>query len=693
MADAGPNPEPKPWPQVLQKLGLRSPTDLVLHFPLRFEDESSLCSLASLSAEFGFWSEQASPSAQCQVEVLESQVVFKPRRMLKVRVKDNSGEAQLRFIYFNASMQSAMVKGARYQVIGVPRYSRLAGLEFIHPRLKKGWLSQEDLSQQPLRAVYPSTSGLTQDRLGQWIRKALDEHCPDEWLPEAYLKRLGLPSLPASIRALHAQMQPQASPFWNRIRLDEIVAQQLALRRARSSRHRASAPALQDEKGLSQRLLQALPFKLTGAQHRAWLQVKTDLARPVATHRLVQGDVGSGKTVIAALAVAAAIGSGFQAAVMAPTEILAAQLHSKLSQWFEGFGLQLVFLKGGLSERDRRERLAGLADGTVSLAVGTHALIQESVQFARLGVSVVDEQHRFGVAQRIALREAGVHILGMSATPIPRSLAMTYLADLDVSVIDERPPGREPIRTRLIAQSRREELVEPLSRLREQGAQAYWVCPVIEGQQDNEKALAALEETEQWLRPVLGDELGVVHGRLKAAEKQAAMQAFARGDFTVLLATTVIEVGVDVPAARVMVVDHAERFGLAQLHQLRGRVGRGSGQSSCILLYQEPLSEAAKVRLRALYETDDGFELARRDLALRGPGELLGFRQSGEPELRFTDLERDEALVQSGVEIGAAIAEAFDDPKRLVKLGFEPQAVHRLLNRWHRLATDLLTSV
>ena len=693
MADAGPNPEPKPWPQVLQKLGLRSPTDLVLHFPLRFEDESSLCSLASLSAEFGFWSEQASPSAQCQVEVLESQVVFKPRRMLKVRVKDNSGEAQLRFIYFNASMQSAMVKGARYRVIGVPRYSRLAGLEFIHPRLKKGWLSQEDLSQQPLRAVYPSTSGLTQDRLGQWIRKALDEHCPDEWLPEAYLKSLGLPSLPASIRALHAQMQLQASPFWNRIRLDEIVAQQLALRRARSSRHRASAPALQDERGLSQRLLQALPFKLTGAQHRAWLQVKTDLARPVATHRLVQGDVGSGKTVIAALAVAAAIGSGFQAAVMAPTEILAAQLHSKLSQWFEGFGLQLVFLKGGLSERDRRERLAGLADGTVSLAVGTHALIQESVQFARLGVSVVDEQHRFGVAQRIALREAGVHILGMSATPIPRSLAMTYLADLDVSVIDERPPGREPIRTRLIAQSRREELVEPLSRLREQGAQAYWVCPVIEGQQDNEKALAALEETEQWLRPVLGDELGVVHGRLKAAEKQAAMQAFARGDFTVLLATTVIEVGVDVPAARVMVVDHAERFGLAQLHQLRGRVGRGSGQSSCILLYQEPLSEAAKVRLRALYETDDGFELARRDLALRGPGELLGFRQSGEPELRFTDLERDEALVQSGVEIGAAIAEAFDDPKRLVKLGFEPQAVHRLLNRWHRLATDLLTSV
>ena len=691
MADAG--SKPKLWPQVLQKLGLTGPTDLVLHFPLRFEDESSVCSLASLSTEFGFWSEQASPSVQCQVEVLESQVVFKPRRMLKVRVKDDSGEAQLRFIYFNASMQAAMVKGARYRVIGVPRYSRLAGLEFIHPRLKKGWLSQEDLSQQPLRAVYPSTSGLTQDRLGQWIRKALDEHCPNEWLPGAYLKRLGLPSLPASIRALHAQTQPQASPFWNRIRLDEIVAQQLALRRARSSRHRASAPVLQDEKGLSQRLLQALPFKLTGAQHRAWLQVQTDLARPVATHRLVQGDVGSGKTVIAALAVAAAIGSGFQAAVMAPTEILAAQLHSKLSQWFEGFGLQLVFLKGGLSERDRRERLAGLADGTVSLAVGTHALIQESVQFARLGVSVVDEQHRFGVAQRIALREAGVHILGMSATPIPRSLAMTYLADLDVSVIDERPPGREPIRTRLIAQSRREELVEPLSRLREQGSQAYWVCPVIEGQQDNEKALAALEETEQWLRPVLGDELGVVHGRLKAAEKQAVMQAFARGDFTVLLATTVIEVGVDVPAARVMVVDHAERFGLAQLHQLRGRVGRGSGQSSCILLYQEPLSEAAKVRLRALYETDDGFELARRDLALRGPGELLGFRQSGEPELRFTDLERDEALVQSGVEIGAAIAEAFDDPKRMVKLGFEPQAVHRLLNRWHRLATDLLTSV
>ncbi|MGA1273290.1 MAG: ATP-dependent DNA helicase RecG [Burkholderiaceae bacterium] len=689
MADAG----PKPWPQVLEKLGLNNPTDLALHFPLRFEDESSVQSLASLSEGFGVRSDQASPSVQCQVEVLESQVVFKPRRMLKVKVRDDSGEAQLRFIYFNASMQAAMVAGTRYRVIGVPRYNRLSGLEFIHPRLKKGWLSQDDLREQPLRAVYPSTSGLTQDRLGQWIRKALDHHCPKEWLPEAYLKRLSLPSLHDSIQALHAQTQPEVSPFWNRVRLDEIVAQQLALRRARSSRHRALAPALQDDRGLSQGLFKTLPFSLTAAQHRAWLQVKADLARPVAMHRLVQGDVGSGKTVIAALAVAAAIGSGFQAAVMAPTEILAAQLYSKLSQWFEGVGVKIVFLKGGLGEREKRERLVGLADGTVSLAVGTHALIQDSVQFARLGLSVVDEQHRFGVAQRIALREGGVHILGMSATPIPRSLAMTYLADLDVSVIDERPPGREPIRTRLIAQSRREELVEPLCRLREQGSQAYWVCPVIEGQQDNDKALAALEETEQWLRPVLGDELGVIHGRLKAAEKEAVMQAFARGDFTVLLATTVIEVGVDVPAARVMVVDHAERFGLAQLHQLRGRVGRGSGQSSCILLYQEPLSDGAKMRLRALYETDDGFELARRDLALRGPGELLGLKQSGEPELRFTDLQRDEPLVQAGVELGAAIAEAFDDPKRLLKLGFEPKAIQNLLARWHRLATDLLTSV
>ncbi|MGA1528149.1 MAG: DEAD/DEAH box helicase, partial [Burkholderiaceae bacterium] len=377
-------------------------TDLVLHFPLRFEDESSVQSLTSLSEGFGIRSDQASPSVQCQVEVLESQVVFKPRRMLKVKVRDDSGEAQLRFIYFNASMQAAMVAGTRYRVIGVPRYNRLSGLEFIHPRLKKGWLSQDDLREQPLRAVYPSTSGLTQDRLGQWIRKALDDHCPKEWLPEAYLKRLRLPSLHDSIQALHVQTQPEASPFWNRVRLDEIVAQQLALRRARSSRHRALAPALQDDRGLSQGLFKTLPFSLTAAQHRAWLQVKADLARSVAMHRLVQGDVGSGKTVIAALAVAAAVGSGFQAAVMAPTEILAAQLYSKLSQWFEGVGVKIVFLKGGLGEREKRERLVGLADGTVSLAVGTHALIQDSVQFARLGLSVVDEQHRFGVAQRIA---------------------------------------------------------------------------------------------------------------------------------------------------------------------------------------------------------------------------------------------------------------------------------------------------
>ncbi|MEK9811945.1 MAG: ATP-dependent DNA helicase RecG [Bordetella sp.] len=683
----------KLWPQVLEKLGLHTPTDLIFHFPLRFEDESIVQSLASLSTGFGLRSEQASSAVQCQVEVIASHVVFKPRRMLKVKVKDSSGEAQLRFIYFNASMQAAMVSGARYRVIGVPRYNRLSGLEFIHPRLKKGWLSQDDLREQPFRAVYPSTSGLTQDRLGQWIRKALDQHCPEEWLPEQYLKRLNLPNLPDAIRALHSQGEPAESPFWNRVRLDEIAAQQLALRRARSSRHHASAPALHDENELAQDLFKVLPFALTAAQHRAWLQVRADLERPIAMHRLVQGDVGSGKTVIAALAVAAAIGSGFQAAVMAPTEILAAQLYSKFSQWFGELGVKIVFLKGGLGEREKRERLAGLADGTVSIAIGTHALIQDRVQFARLGLSVVDEQHRFGVAQRIALREGDIHILGMSATPIPRSLAMTYLADLDVSVIDERPPGREPIRTRLIAQSRREELVEPLCRLREQGSQAYWVCPVIEGQQDNEKALAALEETEQWLRPLLGEELGVVHGRLKAKEKEAVMQAFARGDFTVLLATTVIEVGVDVPAARVMVVDHAERFGLAQLHQLRGRVGRGTGQSSCILLYQEPLSDAAKMRLRALYETDDGFELARRDLALRGPGELLGLKQSGEPELRFTDLQRDESLVQTGVEIGASIAEAFDSPKQLVKLGFEPKAIHNLLARWHRFATDLLTSV
>ena len=684
----------KPWPEVLHKLGLFNPVDLVLHFPLRFEDESTVQPLASLGLSTWTRTEESqSSSVQCQVEVIESQVVFKPRRMLKVRVKDASGEAQLRFIYFNASMQSALVKGARYRVIGVPRYSRLAGLEFIHPRLKKGWLSSEALEDQPLRAVYPSTSGLTQDRLGQWIRKALNEHCPTEWLPSEQLKRLGLPRLPDAIQALHRQAQVPASPFWDRVRLDEIVAQQLALRRARSSRHRASAPALLDKVGLSERLLQALPFRLTAAQQRTWLQLKADLARPLAMHRLVQGDVGSGKTVIAALAVATAIGSGYQAAVMAPTEILAAQLYSKFAQWFEGLGVEIVFLKGGLPERERRERLAGLANGTVALAVGTHALIQESVQFARLGVSVVDEQHRFGVAQRIRLREGGVHILGMSATPIPRSLAMTYLADLDVSVIDERPPGREPIRTRLISQSRREELVEPLCRLRQEGSQAYWVCPVIEGQQDNEKAVAALEETEQWLRPLLGDELGVVHGRLKAAEKQSVMQAFARGEFTVLLATTVIEVGVDVPTARVMVVDHAERFGLAQLHQLRGRVGRGSGQSSCILLYQEPLSESAKLRLRALYETDDGFELARRDLALRGPGELLGLKQSGEPELRFTDLQRDERIIQQGVDLGALIADAFDDSEQLLKLGFEPQAINNLLSRWHRLATDLLTSV
>ncbi|MCS7100933.1 MAG: ATP-dependent DNA helicase RecG, partial [Burkholderiaceae bacterium] len=462
-------------------------------------------------------------------------------------------------------------------------------------------------------------------------------------------------------------------PLWRRVKFDELLAQQISLKLARAQRASRSAPPLVPAGDLAQRLLASLPFELTAAQRRVRAEVDADLASGTPMQRLVQGDVGSGKTVIAALAAARAIDAGYQAALMAPTEILAEQHFRRIAQWLDPLGVQVAWLAGKLKPSEKRAAQAAIAEGRAQLAVGTHALVQEGVRFARLGLAIIDEQHRFGVAQRLALREAAVapHLLMLSATPIPRTLAMTYFADLDVSVIDELPPGRTPVVTKLVASARRDEV---LARVREEvacGRQAYWVCPLVEEDGGAQTELTAATEMYTQVRAAFPElRVGLLHGQLPAAEKNAVMQAFAAAALDILVATTVIEVGVDVPNASLMVIEHAQRFGLAQLHQLRGRVGRGGRQSYCVLLYDEPLSEAARARLRILYETTDGFEIARRDLQLRGPGEFLGRRQSGVPLLRYADLERDADLVEAARDAAVEL------------LREHPQAAREHVRRW-----------
>ncbi|HOI52499.1 MAG TPA: ATP-dependent DNA helicase RecG, partial [Azonexus sp.] len=478
------------------------------------------------------------------------------------------------------------------------------------------------------------------------------------------------------VDTLHARNHPA----WRRVKFDEVLAQQLSLRRAYLARREQGAPVLVAQDDLGARLLDRLPFGLTGAQLRAMAEIAGDLAQPYPMQRLLQGDVGAGKTIVAALAACQAISAGWQAAFMAPTEILAEQHYLKLRDWLEPLGVRVAWLSGSLKSKAKRAQLAATA-ADAQLVVGTHALIQDGVDFARLGLAIVDEQHRFGVAQRLALRKKGSnpHQLMMSATPIPRTLAMSYYADLDVTVLDELPPGRTPIKTRLVADNRRQDVVGFVKKHVEEGRQAYWVCPLIE--ESEALQLQTAEETYAQLSADLpGLSVGLVHGRLKADEKQAVMSAFAAGDIDVLVATTVIEVGVDVPNASLMVIEHAERFGLSQLHQLRGRVGRGQYESSCVLIYAGPLGEIARQRLKIIFENTDGFEIARQDLQLRGPGEFVGARQSGVPLLRYADLELDADLV----EMARQIAEEM--------LTEHPALAEKHLQRWLGAREELLKS-
>ncbi len=626
----------------LARLGLRTDADYVLHLPLRYEDETRITAL-----------EDAQPgiAAQFEVEVVDSEIAYRPRRQLLARVRDATGALTLRFLNFYPSQQKALQAGARLRIFGEAHDGYL-GPEIIHPRFHV--LLDDAPLPDCLTPVYPTTAGLGQATLRRLIERALQREDLTETLPAGVGERLGLPGFAAAVRFLHtpppemaqAALESRQLPAWRRVQFDELLAQQLSLRRAYTARRARGAPRLAPSLTLTASLLASLPFRLTGAQQRAWQEIAADLAQPHPMQRLLQGDVGSGKTVVAALAMLQAVEAGHQAALMAPTEILAEQHYRKLAAWLQPIGLEVAWLTGSLKKRDKDAAIARIGAGATTIVIGTHALIEDRVEFARLGLAVVDEQHRFGVRQRLALKEKGqfAHQLAMSATPIPRTLAMSYYADLDVSVLDELPPGRTPVTTKLVAEARRDQVVARVHEACRGGRQAYWVCPLIE--ESETLQLKTAEETYARLAADLPDlRIGLVHGRLKAAEKAAVMSAFVSNEIQVLVATTVIEVGVDVPNASLMVIEHAERFGLAQLHQLRGRVGRGTAQSTCILLYARPLGELARARLKVIFETTDGFEIAREDLRLRGPGEFIGARQSGLPLLRYADLE-DAALVE-----------------------------------------------
>jgi ATP-dependent DNA helicase RecG len=655
----------------LARAGLSRDWDFVLHLPLRYEDETQVTAIAALV-----------PGAESQIEaeVLSADVVYRGRRQLRVTVRDDSGELVLRFLHFYPSQLKQFEAGRRVRVFGAVR-GGLAGVEMVHPRVRV--VVEDAALPTSLTPIYPAPEGVPQ----AWLRKRIDRALRDvdivEVLPARLLDQFGLAALQPSIGRLHHPppdadahaLAERTDPAWRRLKFDELLAQQIALRAARDAREQRRAHPLQGSGELTTKLRDALPFRLTAAQDRVWIEVERDLAGVRPMHRLVQGDVGSGKTVIAALAAARAIECGFQVALMAPTEILAEQHFRKIAQWLAPLDVNVAWLVGRLTAAAKRGAQQAVASGAAQLVVGTHALIQDAVGFHRLGLAIVDEQHRFGVAQRLALRGEGrtdllPHLLMLSATPIPRTLAMSYLADLDVSVIDELPPGRRPVVTKLVSMRRREEVMERIRSEVRAGRQAYWVCPLIEAS-DVIEATAATE-THARITELLPDlRIGLLHGQLPAGEKSAVMQAFVARDLDVLVATTVIEVGVDVANATLMVIEHAERFGLAQLHQLRGRVGRGADASFCILLYDDALSEVARERLKVIYETADGFEVARRDLMMRGPGEFLGARQSGAPLLRFADLERDAALVEQAR--GAATE----------LLAKEPVAAAAHVRRWY----------
>ena len=641
--------------KALLKLGLRRDIDLALHLPLRYEDETRITRLCDA---------RDGELVQVEAVVTASEVSLRPRRQLLVTVEDGDERCTLRFFSFYPAQQKALAVGNRIRLRGEIRGGFL-GWQMMHPAFRP---AVGELPQA-LTPVYSSVAGLAQAYLRRAVESALSRADLSETIPMENLAQLDqkpIYSLRQALFFLHypapdvalATFEDRSHPAWQRLKAEELLAQQLSQLQARRARAGLQAPLLLPKPSgadpLAERLLGALPFTLTGAQQRVRAEIALDLGRQAPMHRLLQGDVGSGKTVVAALAAALCIDAGWQCALMAPTEILAEQHFAKLVGWLEPLGVKTAWLTGSQKPKERRIMLALIASGEATLVVGTHAVIQDKVLFKRLALAIIDEQHRFGVAQRLALRAKLIgqgqepHLLMMTATPIPRTLAMSYYADLDVSTLDELPPGRTAIVTKVLSEGRRDEVIERIRAQSALGRQIYWVCPLIE--ESEALDLSNATQTHAQLSAALpGVMVGLLHSRLSMAEKKAVMALFTGGQMGLLVSTTVIEVGVDVPNASLMVIEHAERFGLSQLHQLRGRVGRGAAASACLLLYSTGdaprLGETARARLRAMLETGDGFEIARRDLEIRGPGEFLGARQSGAALLRFADLATDQALL------------------------------------------------
>jgi ATP-dependent DNA helicase RecG len=641
----------------LAKLGLHTDIDLVLHLPMRYIDETQVMAIQQATG-------MGSEMVQVEGVVTSSEVQYKPRRQLLVTIMDNSDQLVLRFIHFYGSQLSQLAMGNRIRARAEIRHG-FFGPEMVHPEYKV--VNENTPLPTQLTPVYPSGVGVSQATLRREIRGAMQRLiAQDNWqdtLPENLRSEFDLIEFSNAIDVLHNppttvnedSLEDRSHPAWRRMKFDELLAQQLSLQRARFSRRRKLAPSLACVGPCSTAFLKHLPFALTAAQQRVLGEIRNDISATYPMQRLLQGDVGSGKTIVAALAATQAIDSGYQAVLMAPTEILADQHFQKIAAWLEPLGVSVVWLTGSLKKKEKQNAREQIESGTAKLIIGTHALLQDDVHFARLGLVIVDEQHRFGVDQRLTLRNKGSavennkcvtpHQLMMSATPIPRTLAMTYYADLEVSIIDELPPGRSPIMTRVIDQERRSEVIARVGAAAAEGRQIYWVCPLIE--ESEALQLQTATDTHLMLQAALPNlKIGLVHGRMKPAEKQSVTSDFVAGTTQLLVATTVIEVGVDVPNASLMVIEHAERFGLSQLHQLRGRVGRGTTASVCLLLFQAPLGWVAKQRLMTMRASTDGFEIARKDLEIRGPGEFLGARQAGMAMLRFADLETDQEIVE-----------------------------------------------
>lgn len=663
----------------LEQIGITALQDLLFHLPLRYEDRTKITPINTLK-----------PGDRVMIEgrVTSASVLGSYKKQYVVKLEDNTGSITLRFFHFTAQQIKRLSEpDTELRCFGEVRQGYRGGLEMTHPEYRHKEHADDLAISECLTPVYPTTKGLQQATLRKLVQQSFDRlnelNYLDELLPEETTQQWTSHDLKSALEFVHYP-PPTASvqllldgmhPSQQRLAFEELIAHQLSMQQLRHEIKNDKAISFINAGKLRQTLLDHLPFKLTLAQSRVLQEVLSDLAKPHPMLRLVQGDVGSGKTIVAAMTALSAIESGFQAALMAPTELLAEQHFYNFTQWFEPFGIKIGWLSGRTKGKERESTLEKLMSGEVSMVIGTHALFQEGVQFKQLALMIIDEQHRFGVHQRLAFKEKGMrrdvqpHQLIMTATPIPRTLAMTAYADLDVSVIDEMPPGRKPVNTVLVCNSRRDEILERVRINCENNRQAYWVCTLIE---DSEALQAeAAEKTAENLSAVLSNlKVGLLHGRMKPEEKENVMRAFKHREIDLLVATTVIEVGVDVPSASLMIIENAERLGLAQLHQLRGRVGRGTDDSYCVLLYQMPLSETAQERLQIMRETTDGFVVAQKDLEMRGPGELLGTRQAGLMRFRIADLLRDKALIPAAQQVGRTI------------VTHHPDRVKKLIDRW-----------